>query len=442
MSPTRDGAIVDDLRSRVRGTVHAPGDTGFTELSRPWNLAVQQDVLAVVSVADADDVTTVVGAAARTGTAVSPQPSGHGATGSATGTILLRTGALDAVDVDPSGRTATIGAGVTSGALQRATATHALTALPGSTPAVSVAGVALGGGLSWFGRAHGWVADSVIGFEVVDAAGAHRAVDATTDPDLFWALRGGGGDYAVVTALRLRLHPAPSVVGGRMLWEGRHAAAVVDEYRSITAGAPWELTLWLELMGFPWAEPMVALDMTYLGEEAEAREMMAAVERLPRPLSDSRAPMSVAELGTITAEPTDPSPGLARAELLATLDDDATRDVLAAPVAPLNLLQVRHLGGALSGPSDSPHGPLAEQHLLYLFGVPTDPATTARVRARQREVAAALPVSGRKPVTLLGPGEPLSDALPPASLERLRRVKDERDPHRVLRGNASVLDVS
>ncbi|MFD0473598.1 FAD-binding oxidoreductase [Nonomuraea thailandensis] len=104
--------------------------------------------------------------------------------------------------------------------MQAAAAAHGLTGLPGSSPVVSVAGVALGGGLSWFGRAHGWVSDAVTAFDVVDAEGRQRHVTAGSDPDLFWALRGGGGDFAVVTALELTLHPAPSLFGGRVLWQG------------------------------------------------------------------------------------------------------------------------------------------------------------------------------------------------------------------------------
>src|SRR5690606_19207546 len=135
---------------------------------RPWNLAVDQPAAAVVEAADAADVAALV-------------------------------------------RYAT-------GALQAAVAPYGLTGLPGSSPVVTVAGVALGGGLSWFGRAHGWVADSVTAFDVVDANGDPRHVTGATDPDMFWALRGGGGDYAVVTALELALHEAPRLYGGRVLW--------------------------------------------------------------------------------------------------------------------------------------------------------------------------------------------------------------------------------
>lgn len=418
------------LQSVVRGRVWLPGDEGFDGVRRPWNLAVEQPVAAVVEAADAADVAALVRHAAATGVSIATQPNGHGATGRTDGTILLRTGNLDQIVID--GRIARIGAGVRSGALQQAAAAHGLTGLPGSSPVVSVTGVALGGGLSWFGRAFGWVADSVVAFDVVDASGSLRRVSGESDPDLFWALRGGGGDYAIVVGLEVALRAAPSVVGGRMLWDGGRARAVADAFRSLVPDAPDELTAWLELVHFPGAEPMVAIDTTYLGDEETARKLLAPLDALPTPMVDTRRTMAVSELGSITAEPTDPSPGMGRAELLTTLDD-ALDTLLAEPVAPLMAVQVRHLGGALARASDSPHGALAEPFLAYLFGAPT-PA----VAARQRELAASLPVSGRKPVTFLNPEESLSDALAPEAITRLRRIKAERDPQGVFRANFSA----
>ena len=426
------------LRHAVRGRVLLPGDPEFDDARRPWNLAVDQPATAVVEAADAADVAALVRYARATGMAISTQPSGHGATGRTEGTVLLRTGRLDDIRVDAPGRRAVVGAGVRSGALQAAVAPYGLTGLPGSSPVVTVAGVALGGGLSWFGRAHGWVADSVTAFDIVDADGSPRHVTEATDQDMFWALRGGGGDYAVVTALELALHEAPQLYGGRVLWDGEHAAAVLDVYRDLTRTAPDELTVWFDRLHFPGGPPLVALDATYLGDDSAARDLLAAVDRLlPPPLSDTRRPMSVAELGGITAEPTDPAPGRSRCELLTALDDDAIGALLAEPIAPLMSVQVRHLGGAFARPSDSPHGPLAEPYAVYMFGVPSDPAAATAITAKQRALAGALPISGRKPVTFLNPSESLADALHPDALDRLRRIKAERDPVGMFRSNFS-----
>lgn len=420
------------LTSVVRGQVWLPGQPGFDAARSAWNLAVEQPVAAVVEAADAGDVAALVRHAHAAGLGIATQPNGHGASGRTSGTVLLRTRRLDTVEIDPVARRARVGAGVASGRLQAAVAPHGLTGLPGSSPVVSVTGVALGGGLSWFGRAHGWVADSVTAFDIVDAEGRERRV---TDGDLFWALRGGGGDFAIVTALELALHPAPRLYGGRVLWSGEHAAEVVDVYRRITATAPDELTVWLDLLHFPGAAPMVAVDATYLGDPAEARDLLAPLDKLPQPLSDSRKIMSVDELGTITAEPTAPSAGLSRAELLTDLDDAAVKALLAEPIAPLLSVQLRHLGGAFTRPSDSPHGTLSEPYALYMFGIPVDPAAVA---TRQRELAEALPVSGRKPFTFLNPTETVADAFRPEVVDRLRAVKRQHDPRNLFRGNFPV----
>lgn len=421
---------MDTLRSVVRGQVWLPGEAGFDGVRRPWNRAVEQSVVAVVEAADADDVAAVVRYAREVGVGVATQPNGHGATGRTGGAILLRTRRLDGLTVDPVARRARVGAGVASGQLQAAVAPFGLTGLPGSSPVVSVAGVALGGGLSWFGRAHGWVADSVVGFDIVDADGRQRQV---TDGDLFWALRGGGGDFAIVTGLELALHPAPRLYGGRVLWAGEHVAEVVDAYRRITATAPDELTTWLDLLHFPGAAPMVAVDATYLGDADEARDLLAPLDRLPSPLSDGRKVMAVDELGAITGEPTEPSAGISRAELLTELDDTAVKALLAEPIAPLLTVQVRHLGGAFARASDSPHGALAEPYALYMFGIPG-----AGVAARQRLLAEALPVSGRKPFTFLGVDEGVGDAFSPAVAGRLREIKRRHDPDNVFRSNFPV----
>ncbi|UVI36592.1 FAD-binding oxidoreductase [Brevibacterium spongiae] len=431
--------ILDELRTAVQGRTWFPSEPEFDEVHRPWNRAIDQSVLAVVEAADIADVVTLVNWARGRGLSIATQPTGHGATGRADDTILLRTTRLNRIDIDPAQRTATIGAGVKSGELQSA-AEHGLTGLPGSSPVVTVAGVALGGGLSWFGRSFGWVGDSIRAFDVVDADGRARRVSATEDPDLFWALRGGGSELVIVTGLEVGLQAAPDVFGGRVLWSGDHARQVAEVFRTMTRAAPEALTLWLELLHFPGSGPMVAIDSTYLGDKEEARELMRPLDALPTPLSDSRAAMSVAELGSITAEPTDPGVGSSRAELLTSLDDGALDALLGSPIDPLLSVQVRHLGGALAQPTDNPHGALDEPYSVYMFGLPVTEEAAESIEQKQAVLARVLPASGRKPVTFLNPYEGLADALPGESLARLRRLKDERDPGRVFRGNFSIAD--
>ncbi|MDE3722969.1 FAD-binding oxidoreductase [Nocardiopsis sp. N85] len=432
---------LDELRTRVRGRVLLEGDEGFEQARRPWNLAVEQPVSAVVEAADADDVAALVRYAREAGLTVSAQPNGHGASGAVEGVVLLRTGALDEVRVDAGARTARVGAGVSWGRVQAEAAKHGLTGLPGSSPVVSVTGYTLGGGLSWFGRRHGWAADGVTAFEVVDARGERVRVTAASDPDLFWALCGAGGDFALVTAIEFDLYPAPALYGGRLVWPGARAPQVMEAFGRITAGAPEELTLWLDLFQFPGGDPLVAVDVTYLGEEDKGRELLRPLEGAGVLLSDTRGVLELTGLGAITAEPTDPSAGLARAELLTGLGQEVIDALVAEPIAPLLSVQIRHLGGALAGPSQGPFGPLGEPYSLYMFGVPFTPEVAQGVRARQRGLAESLAphVSGRKPYTYLAPGESVASAFGAEELERLRRIKRERDPSGVFRSNYPVL---
>lgn len=261
--------------------------TGLDAAPQPWNSAVEQPVAGVAEPADESEVAELVRHARAAGPGIATQAGGHGASGRTEGAILLRTRRLDRLEIDPVARRARVGAGVLSGRLQAAAARHGLSGLPGSSPIVSVAGLALGGGLSWFSRRFGWVADSVTALDIVDADGRPRHVTARTDPDLFWALRGAGGDFAVVTAIELDLHPVPHLLGGRMWAAGEHAPAILDTYRRVTAAAPDELSVWLNLVHFPGAAPMVTVDFTYLGDEEAARE------RLPAPWADAGIPMSV-----------------------------------------------------------------------------------------------------------------------------------------------------
>ncbi|MEV7807787.1 FAD-binding oxidoreductase [Microbispora sp. NPDC088329] len=443
-----------DLRRAVRGRVLVPGDDDFEAARLPWNRAVDQQVRAVVEIEDAADAAAVVRYAKQAGHAVAAQPSGHGATTRLDGTILVRTGRLRGVEIQPEQRTARVEAGVQWGELLSATGKHGLTGLPGSSPVVSVTGYTLGGGLGWFARRHGWASGAVRAFEVVDADGEALRVTADSDPDLFWALRGGGGDFALVTAMELDLHPAPLLYGGRMLWPAERAPEVLAAYREVTSTAPAELTAWFTMVKFPplpqVPEPLrglsgVAVDSTFLGGEEEGRDLLRRFEDIPGMMLDTRAVMPLDALGGICAEPTQPVPGAGRGELLTGLGDAVGADLLAAAgdIAPLASVQVRHLGGAVSRPADGggAAGPIAEPYLLGMIGPIMSPESGQAVAARLADIARAMAphTTGRKPLTYLGGGETAVSAFDPDTLARLQEIKRRRDPAGVFRSNQSVL---
>ncbi|MFI0484941.1 FAD-binding oxidoreductase [Actinomadura sp. 9N215] len=429
--------IGSDLRGAVKGRVLERGDDGFDAARKPWNLAVEQPVAAVVQAEDAEDVAALVRYARRSGLTVTAQANGHDASGDVEGVILLRTNRLDGVQVHERERRAQVGAGVNWGQVLAKAGPANLTALPGSSPVVNVTGYMLGGGLSWFGRRYGWAADSVRAFDIVDADGDRTRVSDTSDPELFWGLRGGGGDFALVTSLEFDLHPASSVYGGRVIWPGARSAEVFDVFRTMTEQAPPELTIWFNRFQFPGAPPMAGLDLTYLGDPREGAALVRRIDTVDGVISDNRGVVAMADLGEITDEPTTPTPAMTRAELLTDPDEALATE----PIDSLIAVQVRHLGGALAEPGHGPGGALAEPYLLQMIGLGADPELAHAARTRQAQIADRLgaTASGRKPYTLLAPGETAADAFPEPALARLRELKRSRDPHGVFRANHSVL---
>ncbi|WP_308805717.1 FAD-binding oxidoreductase [Acrocarpospora corrugata] len=445
---------MDDFSKSIRGRVLRPGDDDFAAALQPWNRAVDQSgVRAVVTPEDADDAAAVVRHARLAGLSVAAQAGGHGASAGLNGEILLRTSRLREVRVRPDERIARVEAGALWGEVLQAAAKHGLTGLAGSSPVVSATGFLLGGGLSWYSRKHGFGAGSVRALDVVDADGVRARVTADSDPELFWALRGGGGDFALVTAVEIDLFPAPALYGGRQLWPATQAPAVLDAFRQVTASAPEELTVWFTQIQFPpfpeLPAPLrglaaVAVDLTFLGGEADGRALSAVFDAIPGRILDTRGMLKPDEIGTICNEPTEPGAALMRGHLLTSLDDEVAAAVLGAAGPPLVSVQVRHLGGALSRPSAAPgaFGHLAEPYLMGMLGVVPVPEVADAVRARHAELERlfAPHTTGRKPFTYLSYGEKAGAAFPADALARLRDIKRGRDPHGVFRSNHSVLD--
>ncbi|MFF2556066.1 FAD-binding oxidoreductase [Nocardia sp. NPDC058058] len=430
----------EELRAQVRGRVLTPGDADFEQAAAPWNIAVTQHPAAVVEAVDADDVAAVVRFARAGARFVVTQPTGHGATDAIEDAILLRTGLLNSVSIDAGARMARVGAGVKWGQVQAAAAEHGLAGLSGSNPVVGVTGYTLGGGVGWFGRKYGWASNAVRAFEIVNAEGEQVRVTADSDPELLWALCGGGGDFGVVTALEFELFPVPVVYGGRVTWPGERVREVWDTFRQLTSQAPDELSVWFERFQFPQSPELVAIDIAYLGDPERGRALVSAIDALGGAIADTRAVLSAANLGDITAEPTAPSPSVSRAELLTDLDDETVKVLLGESVAPLLNIQIRHLGGALRLPGAGARGPLTEQYVVYLLGLGL-PQLRDAVSAKQSALVEALAghISGAKPYTFLAPGESAAAAFDARTLERLRALKRDRDADNVIRANFGVL---
>jgi hypothetical protein len=454
-------AITDDqwneLCLAVSGWPITRTDKAWDVARRGWAVQVDQQPAAVLEVADQTDVALAVRWAARHGISVSAQPRGHAARTTLDGTLLLRTGALQDIDIDVVRRTARVGAGVRWGDLLARLDGTGLIALAGSNPDPTVVGLTLGGGVSWFTRKYGYAANSVRSFDVVDARGELRHVTAGSDPELFWALRGGGGDFAVVVAVEIELHPEAELYGGRLFWDVTHTRAVLGAFRDLTAEAPVELTTWAHVYHFPPVpdvpEPVrgrsfVSVAATYLGSPGKAEQLLAPLRSAAPVALDLMGELQIGALAGVADEPTEPMPVMDHTALLADLTD-AGLDAFTAAVSdratcPLALVQLRHLEGAFADqPVDGGAvSPVDARFSLFALGVPVVPELAGAIEAGFAALDDSLAdvVQARRFPNFTGEGQANSAGYEPATLDRLRRLKLERDPAGTIRSNKPVLD--
>ena len=346
--------------SAIRGDVVAPADSGWDTARQAWNLAADQRPALVVAPVDATDVATVIEFARSRGLRVAAQGTGHNASAipSLDDTILLSTRRMRGVEIDAEARIARVEAGTLAADVCEAATEAGLFPLTGSSPDIGVVGYTLAGGLSWLGRKHGLAANHVTAIEVVTPDGVLRRATASEDPELFWALRGGGGSFGVVTALEYGLLPHGELYGGMFLWPFERHAEVLAAWHGLTGDAPDELTTWFRLLHLPPMEELppflrgrsvVVIDGMFAGDIAEGEAAVDALRRLD-PEMDTWGPMTAAAVSHLHMDPEQPVPYTSTAMLLGELDADALQAFAGAlqPGSPLLFGELRHLGGALA----------------------------------------------------------------------------------------------
>src|SRR3954470_8019909 len=241
------------LKALSSGAVVSPADSGYDEARAAWNLAADQRPAAVVLPETDTDVAFAVSYARDAGLRVSVQGTGHNPLplGDMSGSLLIKTSRMRQVDIDARGRRARVQAGAIWSDVAAPANAHGLAALVGSSPDVGVVGYSLGGGIGYLGRKHGIQANSVTAIELVTPEGDHARVDAAHDPDLFWALRGGGGNFGVVTAMEFRLYPVSSIYAGWLVWPWEQSHEVISRWVEWTRETPDEITSMARIMQLP-----------------------------------------------------------------------------------------------------------------------------------------------------------------------------------------------
>jgi FAD/FMN-containing dehydrogenase len=448
--------LVGDLRDRLAGKTELAGDSGWDAARQAWNLSVDQRPVAVVFPEAAEDVVAVVEVAGAHGLRVAAQGTGHsaGPMGPLEGTILVKTSRMRGVEIDAQANRARVQAGTLWGEVTPAAAEHGLAALAGSAKDVGVVGYTLGGGIGWLARRHGLACSSVLAVEAVTADGRIVRADAGSEPDLFWALRGGGGSFAIVTALEFALHPIAEVYAGALFWPLARAAEVLHAWRELVAAAPVELTSLGRLMQFPpipdIPEPFrgrmfVLVEAAYCGPEADGAALLRTLRELG-PELDTLATIPLDGLSELHMDPPQPVPFAGDGMLLSELPAD-TVDALvgiagAGSGSPLLSVEVRHLGGALANASAS-NGALSSidaGFALYAVGIAMDADMKAAVQAHATKVQDALAAwgAGRSFMNFTERSADPGELLDAATYARLRSVKAEYDPDNVIRGNHSI----
>jgi FAD/FMN-containing dehydrogenase len=447
-----------ELRARVTGDVVLPGDPEWDAARLAWNLAVDQRPAMVALPETSDDVAAVVAYAAQAGLRVAVQGTGHGAVargGELSDSILLKMERMRGVQIDAAGRTARVEAGVIWSEVAEAAAEHGLATLAGSSPDVGVVGYTLGGGLSWLGRRHGLAASSVVSVEIVTADGELRRIDAETDADLFWAVRGGGGSFGAVTAIEFALFPLAEVYAGVMLWPIERASEILHAWREWAADMPDDMTTVGRLLQLPpipdIPEPLrgrsfVAVEAFYLGDEAEGTALVAPIRALG-PEIDTVATIPVAALQHVHMDPEHPVPGLGDGMLLDDLSATSIDALVAAAGpgsgSPFLSVEVRQLGGAIARPAA---GGGAVSHLdadfaLYAVGIAMAPEQAAAISAHVSLLHEALaPWASETTYLNFAEADIAGDRLfGPYAHHRLRAVKAAYDPADLFRSNHPVV---
>jgi hypothetical protein len=440
------------LAALVAGPVMAPGAPGYAEDTAAFNLAaVSRPDVALGAMNAADVVAGVQWAAARN-IPIAVQATGHGANSSIEGGLLINTSRMQDLQIDSVERTARIGAGVKWRSLLAASVPLGLVGLHGSSTDVGVVGYTLGGGLPILGRAYGFAADHVRSFEIVTPDGVLRHVDTEHEPELFSLLRGGKGNFGIVTSLTCNLLPVDEFYGGGIFFPGTDAANVLSTFNRWWPTLPTKAATSIALLRLPDLEfvppPLrarfvVHLRFAYPGPQEEAETLLAPMRMVSSPIMDMAGPMSYLDVDMVHADPQEPLPYEEAGALLHSFDADAEAAFLAAAGpgsdCPLILIELRPLGGALSlggVGTDAVSGRDAAFSLLAI-GLTAPPIATATTAAIRSLIQAMAPYStGRTLVNFHGtPGDATdrARAWSPQTYEELATAKSRWDPANLLR---------
>jgi len=433
----------------LTGTIMRPGDAGYDDARRVWNGMVDRSPAIIARCHSASDVAAAVRFAREANLLVSVRGGGHNAAGLAVsdGGLVIDLSGMRGVAVDAAQRVARVEGGARWREVDAATHAHGLATTGGLVSTTGVGGLTLGGGLGWLMRSYGLASDNVVGMELVTADSEIRHASATENPDLFWALRGGGGNFGVVTAFEFRLHPVRTMYAGMLIYPFSRAREVLRRYRDVASTAPDELTLFAALMTSPDGVPITAILVGYNGAAAAGEAAVRPLRDL-EPVADHVTEMPYPALQSMLDDGF-PS-GLQvywRSNFLSGLPDEAIDllcDRFVTVTSPLSSLLIEQFGGAVSrvGAAESAFPHRQAPFNLAVIARWAGPPAAAPHSTWARGVSEVMTpfTSGGVYVNYLGTegAERIRAAYGPATYERLVAVKRKYDPMNVFRMNQNI----
>ncbi len=445
-----DSSRIEQLRGACRGSLIRPGDAEYDSARRIWNGSIDKHPGLIVRCSGLADVIAAVRFARDNGLLVAIRGGGHNVGGRAVcdGGLVIDLSRMKGIHVDAGARRVRAQPGVTLGELDRETHVHGLVVPAGVVSKTGIAGLTLGGGVGWLVRKHGLTADNVISFEVVTADAEVLTVSADEHPDLFWALRGGGGNFGIVTSFEYRAHPLSMVLGGLVLHPRSQAIDVLKFYRDFTASAPDELGTYAALLSGPDGSPLVGFALCYSGDLTEGERVLAPLRGFGSPVLDAVQPMPFPVMQTLLdAAVPDGNQNYWKSTFLRALSDEAIGTIVAhanEATSPLTAVLVEQYGGAASRiPDDATaFGHRAADYDLGILTQWVDPADSERHIRWTRNFADAMAPfrTGAYLLNFLGEegDETIRAAFGP-NYARLVTVKTTYDPTNFFRVNQNIV---
>jgi FAD/FMN-containing dehydrogenase len=444
-----EGAVVEAFKSSLRGELIRSGDDSYNTARKVWNGMIDRRPTVIVRCAGVADVISAVNFARAHNLLVAVRGGGHNVAGTAVcdGGVLIDLSRMKGVHVDPARRTARAEAGLAWGELDFEAQAFGLATIGVDVSTVGIAGLTLGGGFGWLVRNYGLACDNLLSVDIVTAGGRFLTASATENTDLFWGVRGGGGNFGIVTSFEYQLHPVGQLLAGMVLYPLTKAKDVLRFYREYTSTAPDELTAWAILLTALDGTHTVAIFVCYNGPSAAAQRAVQPLREFGPPLEDHIGPMSYREVQTMfdAAFPSGRQ-DYWKSSFLGELSDDSI-DIMVARFAtvpsPQSAVLIEHLGGAVSrvGKDETPFNDRDAQYsfvILSMWSGPTESEQNMQWTDGFWQAMQSFS-SGGVYVNYLGEeGEDRVKAAYGRNYERLVALKNKYDPTNFFRRNQNI----